>query len=197
MMRLPALMLLLSAVALAACGGQPEPPPSPPAAAQAVQAPPPEPEPPPPPEPAVPPQFEAGTQPPYGGASPEPQPPPPAEVPYDQAFPPPEGSPPVRIAILSSPSRPEDGARLALVLGTYQRERLERELGREVKIAFVSRSASEHQKRSVVHYREGNLKAATAVAASIPAGQVVAPMTPEEAGQEGVDVFVYVGTDLR
>ena len=129
--------------------------------------------------------------------SPEP-PPQDKRIPFEKAFP--EEARkirPVRIAVLSSPNRPQAGQQVALILGTYQRPRLERILGRKVKIAFVSQSSKPHKAQTVILYRPDFLKAAIQAASVMPGAQVVEPMTEPELSREGTDIIIYVGEDTR
>ena len=126
------------------------------------------------------------------------QPPQEKRIPFEKAFP--EEARkirPVRIAVLSSPNRPQAGQQVALILGTYQRPRLERILGRKVKIAFVSQSSKPHKAQTVILYRPDFLKAAIQAASVMPGAQVVERMTEPELSQEGMDIIIYVGEDTR
>ena len=129
-----------------------------------------------------------------------PQPPPPQDerIPFEKAFP--EEARkirPVRIGVLSSPNRPQAGRQVALILGTYQRPRLERILGRKVKIAFVSQSSKPHRAQTVIFYRPDFLKAAIQAASVMPGAQVVEPMTEPDLSREGTDIIIYIGKDTR
>ncbi len=165
------LVLLLAVTWLAACSTEPEPEPPPePEPVEEVA----EPQPPPPPEPE------------------------PERVPWEEAFPEDfAAEPTVRIAVLAYPDRIEAGQRVALLLGKYQRKRLERELGKLVQVVYVSEAEQAHGRRSVVRYRTDHLKAAVRVAAAMPREQVVEPMSVDEEAQTGVDLIVYVGGDVR
>lgn len=168
------LVLLLAVTWLAACSTEPEPEPPPePEPVEEVA----EPEPPPPP--------------------PEPEPEP-RRVPWEEAFPEDfAAEPTVRIAVLAYPDRIDAGQRVALLLGKYQRKRLERELGKLVQVVYVSEAEQAHGRRSVVRYRTDHLKAAVRVAAAMPREQVVEPMSVDEEARTGVDLIVYVGGDVR
>lgn len=120
------------------------------------------------------------------------------KIPYDKAFPNAlKGIPPVRIGVLSSTGSPAAGERIGLILRRYQRRRLERALGRPVRVAFVSRSSKKHKAKTLIRYRPKFLKAAIQVASAIPQQQVVEPMTRTELEREEVDMFIYVGEKVR
>ncbi|MCZ6842082.1 MAG: hypothetical protein O7G32_04545, partial [SAR324 cluster bacterium] len=104
---------------------------------------------------------------------------------------------PVRIAVLSSVGRMNAGQQVAMILRSYQRQRLEKALGRPVKVAFVSSSNKKHKKKTRIRYRPGFLKAAIQVASAIPREQVVEPMSGEELNRRGVDVIIYLGSGVR
>lgn len=114
-------------------------------------------------------------------------------IPFDEAVPPLPKEPTVRIAVLSLDSQPDKAQRVALSIGTHERERLEARLGMAVKIAYVAQVKVPPPHESEVRYRPQFLRAAQSVAAVISAEQWVGPMTPDELLQQGVDLFVYVG----
>jgi len=129
---------------------------------------------------------------------PPPEPPQQAETRWDEAFPEDfEPAPMVRIAVLSHPQRLDQGRRVALLLSKFQKKRLERELGKKVKVVYVSEASEPHGDRSVIRYRKEHLKAAIRVAAAMPREQLVEPMSVEEEAQVGVDLIVYVGEAVR
>ena len=134
------------------------------------------------------------------------QPPPPPypyldesdRVPYEKAFPDAfKGVLPIRIAVLGSPNRPAAGRRVAVMLGGFQRAKMEKKLGRPIRIAFVSRSSKPHEPITRIRYRPGFLQAAIQVARAIPFAQAVEPMAPPQLERESIDVFVYVGENVR
>lgn len=118
-------------------------------------------------------------------------------IPYEKAFPEAfKQIAPVRIGILSNPRRPVTGEQIALIIGTFQRERLERALGRPLRIAFISRSAKPNKTKTLLRYRPDFLKAAIQVATAIPAAQVVEPMSEDELTHQEIDLFIYIGSNI-
>ncbi len=105
---------------------------------------------------------------------------------------------PLRIAVLSSPTRPNLGQRVAfLMMGIYQRDKLERSVGRRVEIAYVSQSNRAHRGKSVIHYRPDFIKAAIMVASIMPGEQRVEPMNETQRERRGVDIIIFVGEEIR
>ena len=132
-----------------------------------------------------------------GEVPPPPQRPKPQGIPFDEAVPPLPNEPTVRVAVLSNAGQPEKGRQVALLIGTYHRERLENQLGAAIKIAYVSHLKRNITRDSVIHFRPNFLRAATSVASVLPQHQTIGPMSGEERLQEGVDLFVYIGGDYR
>lgn len=116
------------------------------------------------------------------------------EIPYEEAFPPP---PPrdtlVRVSVLSHAAAPQAGERIALVVGTLQKERLEKRLGKEVRLIVTARGHERNIRGSLLLFREGYLDAAMAIASTLSDAQRVEPMAPEESEREGVDVLILAG----
>lgn len=140
----------------------------------------------------------AAEEPPPPDESPPPPEPEVERIPYAKAFPEDfKQVRPVRIAVLASPNRPAAGEQVAMILGEFQRQKLERKLGKPIRIAYVSRSSRRHKRQTQIRYRPDYLKAALQVARAIPYEQVVEPMSPAELLQEEVDVFIYIGEDVR
>lgn len=137
----------------------------------------------------------------FGTPAPPPSPPPvqkaPEGLPFDQVVPPLPAEPTVRVAVLSDAGQPSKGEKVALIIGTYQKKRLENELGMTVKIAYISSVTKNITRQSVIRYRPKFLKAAVAVASVLPAEQRVEPMTPAEEDRLGADLLVFVGRDYR
>jgi hypothetical protein len=119
------------------------------------------------------------------------------EVAFDQAVPPLPDEPALRVAVLSDLEQPDKGHNVALIIGTYQRDYLESQLGMAVKIAYVSRTGSNVTTQSRIHFRPDFLQAAMTVASVLDRDQSVAPMTPAELSQQEVDLMVYIGKDYR
>ena len=86
---------------------------------------------------------------------------------------------------------------VALLVGTYERDRIEARLGMAVKIMYVAETTRPLARDSEVHYRKSYLLAAQAVAQSMSAQQWIAPMTPDELHQPEGDVVVHIGKDYR
>ena len=119
-------------------------------------------------------------------------------IPYQEAFPEDfKKEQPVRIAVLSSPARPAAGQRIGMILGKFQKKRLEKALGRKVMVAYVSRSTKKHGENTIIRYRPDFLKAAIQVAAVLPKNQVVEAMQPSDMALHEVDVIVYLGDRIR
>jgi predicted small lipoprotein YifL len=144
-------------------------------------------------EPEVPEEF-SSDRPPVYQAPTEPAAAPEREIPYEEAFPPP---PPkdtlVRVSVLSHANAPQTGERIALVIGTLQKERLEKRLGKEVRLIVTSRGHQRNLRGSVVQFREGYLDAAMAIASTLSDAQHVEPMPQEESEREGIDVLILAG----
>ena len=104
---------------------------------------------------------------------------------------------PVRIALISSPNRPQVGARMGLILAKVQRRRLEREMNRQLRVVYVSRSMEKHGGKTLVRYRPDFLPAALKVASILPDRQTIEPMSEKELSRAGVDVIVYIGAGMR
>ena len=118
-------------------------------------------------------------------------------IPFDEAVPPLPDEPTLRVAVFSLESQPDKARRVALVLGTYERERLEERLGMAVKITYVAQTKHPPRHNSEVRYRPEYLRAAQSVAAVLSSEQWIGPMTENERRQEGVDVVVHLGGAYR
>ena len=116
------------------------------------------------------------------------------ETPYEEAFPPP---PPkdtvVRVSVLSHAAAPQTGERVALVVGTLQKERLEKRLGKEGRLIVPARGHQRNTHGSLLLFREGYLDAAMAIASTLADAQHVEPMPPEDSERDGVDVLILAG----
>jgi hypothetical protein len=118
-------------------------------------------------------------------------------TPFDEAVPPLPAEPTVRVAVLSHDAPLAKGRQVALLVGTYDRDRIEARLGRAVKIMYVAETTHPLARASEVHYRKNYLSAAETVAQTMPAQQWIAPMTPAEQSQPNVDVVIHIGKDYR
>ena len=103
---------------------------------------------------------------------------------------------PLLVAVLSNPSEREKGEKAAMIIGTNEREYLERVLRKEVKIAYISTMESHTINLSGIRYRSNHLKSAIEVAAVLPRYQLIEPMEPAELKNE-VDLIVYVGKNFK
>lgn len=124
-------------------------------------------------------------------------PPQPQGIPFDEAVPPLPAEPTVRVAVLAHGPAADKAEQVALILGTYERDRLEERLGMAVKIAYVARRDDPLPRDSEIHYRPDFLRAAQSMATALSAQQWIGPMTMDEARQRGVDVVVHVGEHYR
>ncbi|MDH4248075.1 MAG: hypothetical protein OEW39_09670 [Deltaproteobacteria bacterium] len=118
-------------------------------------------------------------------------------IPFDQAFPPPAPPPTVNIAVVGAVESPDKSQGVAYVIGTLQRERLERVIGKQVKIAYVSVALAIPTRTSRIRFRPDAVKAAVNIASAMTRPQVIEPMTEQEQAQDGVDIIIYVGPEYR
>ncbi|HKI98535.1 MAG TPA: hypothetical protein VKB51_08700 [bacterium] len=121
----------------------------------------------------------------------------PTEVPFDQAVPPLPPEPTVRVVVLSHDTPLQHGRQVALLIGEYDRERIEERLGMAVKILYVAESTQPLPRPSEIHYRKSYLRAAQSMAEAMSAQQWIGPMTTNELHQKGVDVIIHIGKGYR
>lgn len=182
------LALLSSANMLSGCGGPPEPldePPSDPAALEAMEL-----------------AKQQNIREAFGpvGATPKsipPEPPKKEGIPFDTAYPPPTIKPMLRVAVMNNPGQRAKGDKAALIIGTYQKEYLEKILGMSIRVAYISEFKDHIIKRSGIRFRPNFLKPALEVASVLPKQQLVEPMAPKEVAKREVDLIVYVGENYK
>lgn len=126
---------------------------------------------------------------------------PPQGLTFDEVEPALPEPPTVRVAILSKATQPNKAQQMALLIGRYQRDFLERNLGQAVQVVNVSHysagSASSNgpASGSLIYFRPEQLHAAMEVAAVLPDEQRIEPMSAEQIAREGVDLIVMLGQD--
>jgi hypothetical protein len=118
-------------------------------------------------------------------------------TPFDEAVPPLPPEPTVRVVVLSHDAPLAKGRDVALLVGTYDRDRIEARTGMAVKIVYVAESSRPLARASEVHYRKNYLTAAQSVAQAMSAQQWIAPMTPDEQSQQDADLVIHIGKDYR
>ncbi|MDH5753032.1 MAG: hypothetical protein OEZ59_11545 [Deltaproteobacteria bacterium] len=133
-------------------------------------------------------------QPPEPGA---PETAPRGSIPYEQAFPPPGPPGVVRVGVISHVNQKKQGQKVALLVGDIQRDYLEKNIGKMIKLAFVSSTEEPIPGKGRVSFRPQDLGAAVRIASVLVQPQVVEPMTSREREIEGVDILVYVGRDIK
>jgi hypothetical protein len=102
----------------------------------------------------------------------------------------------VRIAIVNATGHPNGAAKVAVLLGEYQRRPLEDKMGLKIELVNLSTGYDRTKTPAVVYYRPGYLRAALLLAQAIPGDTMVAAMRPQALKRAGLDVEVVVGEAL-
>lgn len=126
---------------------------------------------------------------------------PPQGLAFDEVEPALPEPPTVRVAVLSKATQSSKARQVALVIGLYQRDFLERNLGQAVQVVNVSHYSAGPSdsnlpaRGSLIYFRPQQLHAAMEVAAVLPDEQRIEPMNAEQIAREGVDLIVMLGQD--
>jgi LytR cell envelope-related transcriptional attenuator len=102
----------------------------------------------------------------------------------------------VRVAILNATGKTGGANKVAVLLGEYQRQVLEDQIGLQIEVVNLSNAENVRPGQSVIFYRPEFLRAALAMAKAIPGDQFVEPMRPAGLKRAGVDVEIVVGKEL-
>ena len=105
------------------------------------------------------------------------------------------GSNAVRIAVLNASGKPRRAGMVAFFLEEHRKKSLEKKLGKRISVVNLSNLPGKSQRKSVIYYRPGNLRAALLMANAIPGKLTVEPMNDERPQKIGIDIEIRIGRE--